>query len=104
TLCAGLPLALRIAAANVRAHPGWSLADHVSAMRRHGRLAHLRVPGDEQAAVRAAFDLSYARLAPDVARLFRLLGVVPGPDVTTYAAAALAGCDTVTAAEHLDDL
>ncbi len=104
TLCAGLPLALRIAAANVRAHPGWSLADHVSAMRRHGRLAHLRVPGDEQAAVRAAFDLSYARLAPDVARLFRLLGVVPGPDVTTDAAAALAGCDTVTAAEHLDDL
>lgn len=38
--------------------------------------------GDEQAAVRAAFDLSYTALAREARRLVRLLGLVPGPEVT----------------------
>jgi tetratricopeptide (TPR) repeat protein len=41
--------------------------------------------------VRAVFSWSYGQLSPDGARLFRLLGLYPGPDITTPAAASLAG-------------
>ena len=51
--------------------------------------------------VRVAFDHSYAALPAPAARLFRLLGVVPGPHVDVMAATALAG---VPAAELLDRL
>src|SRR5690606_2154567 len=58
-LCGHLPLALRIAAANVSEHPSRSLAEHNKLMRAD-RLSALAVEGDEQAAVRNAFRLSYA--------------------------------------------
>jgi DNA-binding SARP family transcriptional activator/tetratricopeptide (TPR) repeat protein len=93
-LCARLPLALRITAANLGEH---TVAEYCDLLRAGNRLATLQVDGDEQAAVRAAFDLSYAALPDDARRLFRLLGLVPGPDVTVEAAAALAGLDTTTA-------
>ncbi|MFC7403828.1 AfsR/SARP family transcriptional regulator [Georgenia alba] len=102
--CAGLPLALRIAAANVQANTSASLADHVDAMRQHGRLARLRVPGDTHAAVRTTFDLSYERLETPHARLFRLLGLVPGPDFTATAAAALSGRSVAETEQQLDHL
>ncbi len=38
----------------------------------------------------AAFELSYRRLDEAAARVFRLLPVNPGPDVSTAAAAVLA--------------
>lgn len=96
-LCAYLPLALRITAANLGEH---TVAEYCELLRAGNRLATLQVDGDEQAAVRAAFDLSYAALPDDARRLFRALGLVPGTDVTVEAAAALAGVD-VPAAEHL---
>src|SRR5262249_2372227 len=40
---------------------------------------------------RAVFALSYRALEPAAARLFRLLGLHPGPDISTAAAASLAG-------------
>jgi tetratricopeptide (TPR) repeat protein len=46
--------------------------------------------GDVAADVRAVFSWSYTGLADDAARLFRLLALVPGPDVTVPAACALA--------------
>ncbi|MDF3147077.1 tetratricopeptide repeat protein, partial [Streptomyces sp. T21Q-yed] len=57
---------------------------------------------DRQAAVRTAFDHSHAALAPDTARLFGLLGLHPGPDFTTEAAAALL-CAEPSVAEYLLD-
>ncbi len=93
-LCAHLPLALRITAANLGEH---TVAEYRDLLRAGNRLAALQVDGDEQAAVRAAFDLSYAALPDDARRLFRLLGLVPGPDVTVEAAAALADTDPMTA-------
>ncbi|MFE7122931.1 tetratricopeptide repeat protein [Streptomyces sp. NPDC057617] len=86
--CAGLPLAVEIIAAPLAAHPAKPLAvmaDELAA--EHTRLAELRY---EQKAVRAAFDLSYRNLDEEQARLFRLLTVNPGPEVSTEAAAALA--------------
>ena len=103
-LCGHLPLALRIAAANVAAHPRRPVADYVRRLRRDDRLAALAVPGDPDSAVAAAFDFSYARLPPAAQRMFRLLGLVPGPDVTAAAAAVLAGIDQQAAEGLLDAL
>jgi DNA-binding SARP family transcriptional activator/Flp pilus assembly protein TadD len=90
-VCGRLPLALRIAAANLMTRPHTTVTEYVARLREGNRLAALAVSGDEQSAVRGAFDLSYASLAPDERRTFRLLGLVPGPDVELGAAAVLAG-------------
>ena len=103
-LCAHLPLALRIAAANLAARPGYRLADYVAALAAGDRLAGLAVPDDEQAAVRSAFELSCDTLKPEPRRLFRLAGLAPGPDLTGPAVAALAGIATSQAESLLDRL
>jgi hypothetical protein len=94
-LCGGLPLALRVAAELTAAHPDESVAD---LRNDHGPLALLDA-GDENT-VRCVLSWSYVRLSPDAARLFRLLGTDPGPELSTAAAASLAGI-AVNAARHL---
>jgi tetratricopeptide (TPR) repeat protein len=75
-LCGRLPLALRIVGARLRTRPQWRLADLRQRLaNEHRRLAELRL-GDLN--VRASFMLSYRELAPEQARLFRRLSVVPG--------------------------
>ncbi|MER7169957.1 AfsR/SARP family transcriptional regulator [Streptomyces mesophilus] len=104
-LCARLPLALRIAAANLAARPGTSLAAYAQELSEGSRrLARLSIAGDRQAAVRTAFDHSHAALAKGVARLFALLGLHPGPDFTAEAAAALSGVPESEAEQLLDEL
>jgi len=103
-LCAYLPLALRIAGANLAARPSYRLADYVAALASGDRLTGLAVPEDEQAAVRSAFELSCDTLKPELRRLFRLAGLAPGPDLTAPAAAALAGIATSVAESLLDRL
>jgi hypothetical protein len=88
-LCGHLPLALWIAAGNIAAHPGHTIAGYTARLRDGDRLDALQVDGDPHTAVHTAFDHSYTALPTDTRRLFRLLGLVPGPDVTTEAAAAL---------------
>jgi DNA-binding SARP family transcriptional activator/tetratricopeptide (TPR) repeat protein len=99
-LCAYLPLALRVAAAALSGAPRRTIADYVATLRGGDRLATLAIDGDPRSAVRSAFDLSYAELGATAREMFRLLGVAPGADVTTSAAAALAGCSP-DAAESL---
>jgi transcriptional regulator with XRE-family HTH domain len=89
-LCGCLPLALRIAAANLACHPGQPIAAIVGELRAGDPLGELAARGDPQTAVRSAFDLSYRRLPSDAQRLFRLLSLVPVAEVTVPAAAALA--------------
>jgi len=103
-LCAYLPLALRIAAANLIGRPNHTIAGYTAELRTNDRLSALQVPGDEQAAVRATFDLSCTALPESPRRLFRLLGLVPGPDVTVEAAAALADATPEEAEQLLDRL
>jgi tetratricopeptide (TPR) repeat protein len=101
-LCAGLPLALRIAAALLAAAPARPTASLATALQaEHTRLDKLSRP---DRAVRAAFDLSYRLLDSDHARLFRLLPLNPGPDLSTEAATHLAGTDTDRAEELLQHL
>ncbi|WP_439379846.1 BTAD domain-containing putative transcriptional regulator [Amycolatopsis lexingtonensis] len=103
-LCVHLPLALRIAAANLADRPGSGIEDYVAELREGNLLAALAVQGDEQTAVRTAFGLSHAALPDGAQRLFRLLSLVPGADVGAEAVAALAGLDPARAAELLDRL
>lgn len=103
-LCAHLPLALRIAAANLSARPHTAIAAYNRELAGADRLAALAVDGDEETAVRAAFELSDATLPAEARRLFRLLGLVPGADVTAPAAAALAGIPVQAAGRLLERL
>ncbi len=100
-LCGFLPLALRIAAANLANRRGVPISAYVAELRGGNRLSKLAISGDPRNAVRAAFDLSYAGLEPAAQRLFRLLGLVPGADFTAAAAAALTGDDADDALEAL---
>ncbi|HEY3631640.1 MAG TPA: tetratricopeptide repeat protein [Jatrophihabitantaceae bacterium] len=88
-MCAGLPLALRIAAERIADRP---VRDMVAELRDGSRLDALTAGEDPYTAVRAVFSWSYRALAPAAARLFRLLGLVPASDWDCPAAAALADC------------
>jgi DNA-binding SARP family transcriptional activator/transcriptional regulator with XRE-family HTH domain/tetratricopeptide (TPR) repeat protein len=90
-LCAHLPLALRIAAANLAVRPGYPIARYVEELASGDRLGALAAQEDADTAVRATFALSCDALAPQERRVFRLLGVIPGPDFTAEAVAALGG-------------
>jgi tetratricopeptide (TPR) repeat protein len=101
-LCGGLPLALQIVAALLAENPARPLSAMVADLADAGsRLEELRYAN---IAVRTAFDLSYQHLNPDHARLFRLLPINPGPDISTQAAAVLAGLEQISARHCLEGL
>ncbi len=89
--CARLPLALTITAARAAASPSFPLATVAADLREAGHVLDPFEIGDAATDVRAVFSCSYRALSGDAARLFRLLGLHPGPDVTVGAAASLAG-------------
>jgi DNA-binding SARP family transcriptional activator len=99
--CGLLPLALRIAAANLADQPERSIARYVAELRASNPLAALKIEDEEQVAVRAAFDLSYSTLPAQTQRLFRSLGHSPGSDLGVEAVAALAGTSPDGAARQL---
>jgi DNA-binding SARP family transcriptional activator/tetratricopeptide (TPR) repeat protein len=102
--CARLPLALTIASARAAALADVPL-DHIAEQlaAEPGGLALLD-GGDPTTSVRNVISWSYQWLAPGPARLFRLLGLHPGPDITVSAAAALAGVGRPTTASDLVEL
>ena len=102
--CARLPLALTIVAARAVTQPRIPLAALAAELRDiHARLDVLTTD-DPATDVRAVFSWSYNDLGPDAARLFRLLGVAPGPDIATPAAAGLAGIPFAAARSLLTEL
>ncbi|MBT8227371.1 MAG: tetratricopeptide repeat protein, partial [Dactylosporangium sp.] len=101
-LCGWLPLAVTLAAARLHTHPAWSVTDLATELATtRDRLAEL-ASGD--LAVAAAFDLSYRDLPAARQRLFRRLGLHPGPDVDPYAVAALDDTSLADARRGLEDL
>jgi DNA-binding SARP family transcriptional activator/tetratricopeptide (TPR) repeat protein len=90
-LCAGLPLALAVAAARADARPGMPLATLAAELHSaRGRLDALET-GDAASSVREVFSWSCRQLSGLASRMFRLLGVHPGPDIAAPAAASLLG-------------
>ena len=86
-LCGYLPLAIGMAGRQLAHHPAWTpagLAADLAAAR-----DRLELMAAENLSVAAAFGLSYADLDDGQQRLFRLLGLHPGPDIDACAAAAL---------------
>ncbi|WP_446047445.1 AfsR/SARP family transcriptional regulator [Streptomyces olivaceus] len=89
--CAGLPLALAIVAARAAMNPGFTLSAVAEELRdSHGSLDAF-AGGDLTTDVRAVFSWSCETLTAPAARLFHLLGLHSGPDISAPAAAALAG-------------
>jgi DNA-binding SARP family transcriptional activator len=101
---ARLPLALVVVAAQAAMSPQFplhALADGLADTR--GSLPQV---GDEDAAgdVRSVFSWSYRLVSPAAARLFRLLGLHPGPDIGRAAAASLASLAPAHANSMLTEL
>jgi tetratricopeptide (TPR) repeat protein/transcriptional regulator with XRE-family HTH domain len=89
--CARLPLALAVLAARAATNPARPLAEFAAELAAaRGGLTALST-SDPSSDVRAVFSWSYRTLTDGAARLFRLLGRHPGPDVSAPAAASLAG-------------
>jgi tetratricopeptide (TPR) repeat protein len=93
-VCGGLPLALQIVAALLKADPSRTVSEMADELadevRRLEALRYDDGGGTSEPSVAAAFDLSYRQLDDTMARMFRLLPVNPGPDVSITAVAALA--------------
>ena len=106
--CARLPLALSIAVGRAAAgSPGRArrpLAELAAELRdARSRLDALE-EGDAATDVRAVLSWSYDQLSPAAARMFRLLGLHPGPDISLSAAASLAGISRAETGTALREL
>lgn len=95
-----LPLALSIVAARVATHPTFPLSAIAAEL--HSAEARLDALADGD--VRRVFSWSFLALGVDAARLFTLLGLHPGPDLTTAAASALAGVSAAAVTPILREL
>ena len=102
--CAGLPLALAIAAARAAANPRLPLSAQADALRRSQDRLDALDGGDQYTNVRAVFSWSYQALSAPAARLFRLLGLHAGPDIALFSAANLAGVPLAQARQELAEL
>lgn len=94
-VCGGLPLALQITAALLVADPSLTVAELGSGLadevHRLEELAYDEGSGSSPVSVAAAFELSYRQLGVSAARMFRLMAVHPGLDLSAAVAAVLAG-------------
>ncbi|MEU8817192.1 BTAD domain-containing putative transcriptional regulator [Actinoplanes sp. NPDC048796] len=98
-----LPLAASVVVARAAALPDTSLADIAAELAEAG--AGLDAFGaDEDTDLSAVFSWSYRALSPGAARMFRLLSLHPGPDVTIPAAASLAAVEPRAARMLLGEL
>jgi DNA-binding SARP family transcriptional activator/tetratricopeptide (TPR) repeat protein len=89
--CARLPLALAVAAARAVGRPEFPLAALAAELREAAAALDGFDGGDATSDVRSVLSWSYRALSPDAARLFRLLGLHPGAELSLPAAASVAG-------------
>jgi DNA-binding SARP family transcriptional activator/tetratricopeptide (TPR) repeat protein len=102
--CARLPLALAVAAARAASSPGLPLEVLVRRIQAAGGGLDAFSGDDAATDVRRVLSWSYHALDDPVARLYRLLSVAPGPDITAPAAASLAGVPVARADAALAEL
>lgn len=102
-LCAGLPVALHVVAARLAAKARLTLAALAAELADEPRRLAGMSLGKERS-VAAAFDLAYRELAPEPARLYRLMGWYPGAVFDAGVAAVAADLDPERAADALEAL
>jgi DNA-binding SARP family transcriptional activator/tetratricopeptide (TPR) repeat protein/DNA-binding XRE family transcriptional regulator len=90
-LCGRLPLALCDVAARAAARPALPLSSLVAEMQDTRDRLDVLDTGESATSVRVVFSWSRAKLGDQASRMFRLLGIHPGPDITVSTAASLAG-------------
>ena len=97
TRCARLPLAAALVTARAATRPRFGLHLLAEELRDTQQRWQVLSGDDPSTDVQAVFSWSYEALTPPAARLFRLLGLHPGPDLSAPAATSLAGApiDTV---------
>jgi DNA-binding SARP family transcriptional activator/Tfp pilus assembly protein PilF len=89
--CAGLPLALAIAAARAETNTVLLLSALAGQLRDFAGTLDTLTAGDESTDLRAVFSWSTRAVSPQAVGLYWLLGLHPGPDLTGAAAASLNG-------------
>lgn len=102
--CAGLPLALSIVTARGATQSHYRLAALAAQIGRVPAELDAFDSADPATSLRTVFSWSYRTLTPSTARMFRLLGLHSGSDVTTAAAASVAGVSEREAAGALAEL
>ncbi|MGW3296470.1 AfsR/SARP family transcriptional regulator [Streptomyces xiamenensis] len=103
-LCGHLPLALRVVAAGAATVPGLTARDIVAQLTAGGPLASAVAQDEDRVSVTASLTLSYQRLDPAARRMLRLLGLVPGVDLTSREAAAVSGLPVAGTSRALSTL
>ncbi|MFF2008530.1 hypothetical protein ACFVWY_05565 [Streptomyces sp. NPDC058195] len=92
-LCGGLPVALHIVAARLQTEPGLTMAELAGELSDESRRLAGMSLGRERS-MSAVLDLGYREFAPEKARLYRLLGWLPGTTFDVGLAAVAADLDT----------
>jgi DNA-binding SARP family transcriptional activator/Tfp pilus assembly protein PilF len=103
-LCARLPLALSVTAAHAASKPEYRLAALAGELRAAGSRLDALDSGDAATDIRAVLSWSYQQLSASARRMFRLLGLHPGPDISAQAAVSLAGIPDAEARRSLREL
>ena len=102
-LCGGLPIALVVAGALSASRPRRPVARTVMALRdERQRLGVLSV--DDDLSVRSTLDAAYADLPTAAARMYRILGLHPGPTFGIEVVGAAADIDAAHALRAVDEL
>ncbi|WP_234388080.1 MULTISPECIES: hypothetical protein [Streptomyces] len=101
-LCGHLPLALRVAANWAATRTNWSLDRLAGRLADEDRRLDALSAGDLK--VNSAFALSCSRLAPEAARMFRLLSLLPAGDFSAAPAAVLADLPLPDTEDLLEEL
>ncbi|MEV0299176.1 tetratricopeptide repeat protein [Nocardia sp. NPDC050710] len=101
--CTRLPLALSIVAARAALNPELPLWMLVNELRDEQTRLDALDAGDNTS-VRVAFSWSYQQLSRPAARMFRLLALHPGPDISVSATASMAGVEPRQARATLREL
>jgi tetratricopeptide (TPR) repeat protein len=103
--CGGLPLALTLVVQHIVLRHEAPLRDFVDGFADPSALLALGDDGDDAGSSLAmAFATSYRALAEREQRVFRLLGLFPGPDIELAAAAALTALEAADCRRSLDNL
>jgi hypothetical protein len=102
--CAGLPLALGVVAVRAGRNPRFPLAALAGELRDSAARLDALDGGDLSANVRAMLSWTYDTVDDDARRLFALLGLTPGPDISLPAVVSLSGWSATRALAVLRDL